>query len=68
MKNAKDFRDLALDELEANCQDARKALFKLVNDRSVSKQFEKPHRIPQTKKQIAQMLTVIGEKKRSANS
>lgn len=65
MAKAKELRDLSLEELEANYQDARKALFHLVNERKLSKQFEKPHRIPETKKQIAQLLTIISEKQQA---
>jgi|NOAtaT_7_FD_contig_31_5656520_length_470_multi_3_in_0_out_0_2 large subunit ribosomal protein L29 len=68
MKKTSEFRDLSIDELEANVIDARKQLFKLANERQVTKQFEKPHRIPNIKKQIAQMLTIIDEKKQLANS
>lgn len=68
MKKANEYRDMSLEELEANCQDSRKQLFKLVNDRATTKQFEKPHRIPALKKQIAVMLTILGEKKAKANS
>lgn len=68
MKKASELRDLSVDELEANVIDARKQLFKLTNERQVTKQFEKPHRIPNIKKQIAQMLTIIDEKKQLANS
>ncbi len=62
MTKAKDLRDLSLDELVANCEDERKKLYMLVNEKKQTRQFEKPHRIPQAKKEIARMLTIISEK------
>lgn len=62
MKKAKDFRDLSIEELEATYEDACKQLYKLKGERELSKKMEKPHLIPQTKKEIARMLTVINEK------
>jgi large subunit ribosomal protein L29 len=66
MSKAQKFRDLSHEELLANCEDERKKLFKLVNEKRQSRQFEKPHRIRQAKKDIARMLTVSSEKQ-SAN-
>lgn len=62
MTKAKDLRDLSLDELEANYQDQRKQLFQFINEKEQARQFEKPHRIRQTRKEIARLLTVISEK------
>lgn len=67
MEKAKQLRDLSIEELEANYRDAQSALFHLINERGVSKSFEKPHRIPATKRQIARLLTIISEKQ-SVNS
>lgn len=62
-KKAQELRDLSEEELEARYHDERKELFKLVNDRQQSKrQFEKPHRLKQTRKQIARLLTIQREK------
>lgn len=63
MRKAKDFRDLSIDECEATCSDARKELFNLINEFRHSKKLEKPHLIPQKKKEIARLLTVIHEKR-----
>lgn len=63
MKKAKEFRDLSVEELEATYHDSRAALFQLLNEKKQSKQFEKPHRIKETKKEIARLLTVLNEKK-----
>lgn len=62
-KRAQEIRDLSDEELEAHYLDARKELFKLVNERQQSRQqFEKPHRLKQTRKQIARLLTIQREK------
>ena len=68
MLKAKELRDQALEELEANCRDKRAQLFKLRNERRQNRDFEKPHRIQETKKEIAQLLTVIHEKQLQAKS
>lgn len=64
MTKAKDLRDLSLDELEASYQDQLKLKFRYVNDQKQNKQFEKPHRIRQARKEIARLLTIIEEKKK----
>ncbi len=64
MKKAQEFRDQALDELEANCRDARKELFNLINEMKQNKKIEKPHLVRHKKHEIALLLTVINEKKR----
>lgn len=67
MSKAKDLRDLTSEELEANCIEKRNELFQLTSEKKQSRQFEKPHRISLLKKEIARLLTVIGEKKQPAN-
>lgn len=62
MSKAQSFKDMSKEELEATCLDKRKELFQLVNERKQAQQFEKPHRIKQTKKEIARILTVLREK------
>ena len=66
MTKAKDYRDQTIEELEAACQDVRKALFTLVNQQKQTKKSEKPHLVRQKRKDIARLLTVITEKQ-SAN-
>ncbi|MBA3957927.1 MAG: 50S ribosomal protein L29 [Parachlamydiaceae bacterium] len=62
-KEAVQFRDLSVDELEARRLDERKTLFNLVNERAqAGRRHEKPHRIRQTKKTIARLLTIQREK------
>lgn len=65
MSKAQELRDLTDEELEARYLDERKALFHLVNDKQQQgKQFEKQHKIPQTRRQIARMLTIMSEKQK----
>lgn len=59
---AQDLRDLSEAELDARYKDACKELFRLKNQRSQSKKLEKPHLIPEKKKEIARVLTVMREK------
>lgn len=66
MKKAQEFRDQSLEELEANCRDARKELFSLVNEMKQNRKVEKPQLARHKKHEIALMRTVINEKKRSA--
>lgn len=68
MTKARDWRDQTIEELDAACDDQRKQLFDLINERQQTKQFEKPHRIRQTRKEIARILTIRGEKQRAQQS
>lgn len=63
MLKSKELRDQSLEELEARLSDSRKSLFELINAVKFTKKAEKPHLIPQTKKEIARLLTVITEKR-----
>jgi len=63
MKKAQEFRDQSLEDLEANCRDARKELFNLINETKQSKKVEKPHLVRHKRREIALLLTVINEKK-----
>jgi large subunit ribosomal protein L29 len=63
MKKAQEFRDQSLEDLEANCRDARKELFELVNEMKLTKKVEKPHLVRHKKREIALLLTVINEKR-----
>lgn len=63
VKKAQEIRDLSQDELEARYLDERKLLFTLVNERQQARrQFEKPHRIRETRKVLARILTIQREK------
>jgi large subunit ribosomal protein L29 len=64
MTKAQEFRDLSDVDLEDRYLDERKKLFNMINEKEASggKQFDKPHRIRQAKREIARMLTIKREK------
>ena len=62
MVKAAELRDISLEELEANLESEQVNLFQLINENKVNKKLDKPHRIKQTKKDIARYHTVIREK------
>lgn len=59
---AKEIRNLSDDEIEATLTDSRKQLYSLVNKAKREKKIEQPHKIRQTRRQIARLLTVSREK------
>lgn len=62
-KKAQEIRDLSDDEIQARYLDEQKVLFKLINERAQSrKQFDKPHRVREKRKEIARILTVQRQK------
>lgn len=60
---AQEFRDASIEELHATYDDYCKELFNLRSQQKQEKKLEKPHRIPQKRKDIARLLTVLREKK-----
>lgn len=66
MSKAKEFRDLSVEELEASYLDAAKELFELRNEQKLTKKHDQPHLHRELKRNIARMLTVLGEKRRAA--
>jgi len=65
MKKASEFRAQTLEELEANALQLRKQLFELKNKKGMG-QLQRTHELKSTKREIAQILTVINEKKRAS--
>ncbi|MFI5342657.1 MAG: 50S ribosomal protein L29 [Chlamydiales bacterium] len=65
MYKAKELRDQSLEELEATYRDCCKNLFGLVHAFKYHKKREKPHEMNHARKDIARLLTVMTEKKRS---
>ena len=61
---ASELRDMSLDELGERVKDLQEELFNLRFQHG-SNQLENPMRLGQTKKDIARVLTVIGEKSRA---
>lgn len=62
MTKASNLRDQSIEELEMNLDNARKDLFALRCELSQSARWEKPHRLPQRRKEIARLLTILHEK------
>ncbi len=63
MSKAKDLRDKTVEELEALYQDSLKTLFKLKNELNGTAKPAEPHKVPQTRREIARLLTVITQKR-----
>ena len=61
---ASEIKELSLEELGERVKDLQEELFNLRFQHG-SNQLENPMRLGQTKKDIARVLTVIGEKKRA---
>ena len=62
---AKELRDLSIEELELKQTEFRKEIYALLNEFKMSKNSEGAHRIPQLRRDIARILTVLNEKKRA---
>ena len=61
MLKAKELRDESVDELEAKQKTLRQEIFDLRGD-SLDGRSQKTHLIRQKRKEIARILTVLGEK------
>lgn len=57
------YRDMTLEELAARAEDLRKSLFNL-RVRATTKELENVSRINLERKELARVLTVIGQKQR----
>lgn len=62
MTKASILRDQSIEELELSLENAKKDLFALRCEFSQNTRWEKPHRLPQTRREIARLQTVIHEK------
>ncbi len=62
MTTAKNYRDQSVEELKAAYLDLSKELFKLKNERTVTRKVEQPHVARLLKKDRARVLTVLREK------
>lgn len=60
MAKNKELRDLSVEELELKCTEARRERFNLKNQ---SRKDQKLHLIPEKKKEIARLMTIIHEKR-----
>lgn len=62
MYKAKQLRDQSQEELEAALLQTRQELFRLKNEIKQTRKLEKPHLLNEKKKDIAKILTILGEK------
>jgi ribosomal protein L29 len=63
---AKDLHSRSIHDLEAAYEQLRSELFDLINGLRMEKKLEKAHRIPQAKKNIARVLTILHAKRSAA--
>jgi large subunit ribosomal protein L29 len=64
---ASQFRDLSVEELEERERELSEQLFAL-RLQKVTGQLEKPHRVPEVRRDLARLLTVLREKRTAAGS
>ena len=61
---ASDFRELSVEQLEAKLAEAREEEFKL-RFRSATEAIDNPMRFRALRREIARLITVLGEKRRA---
>lgn len=64
MYKAKELKNQSIEELRATCAESRKQLFDLRGRQRSRKDGAKHHEIKHVRKNIARLLTVIGEKEK----
>ena len=62
MMKAKEIKNLSVEELTKKLDELKKDLFNLRFQHAIN-QLENPHKIADTKKDIARVMTIIAEKK-----
>lgn len=65
MTKAQELRDQSQEELEVTHAELCKKLFQLRNEHRLNRKLEKPHEVSATRRDIARVLTVLNQKKRS---
>jgi len=68
MVKISEIRDQAEDQLEYRLTEIDGAIFNLENELKISHKLEKPHFLKSLKKEKAQILTVLTERKRENKS
>ncbi|GAB4185969.1 MAG: hypothetical protein Tsb0015_03390 [Simkaniaceae bacterium] len=68
MRKAEEFRNMSMEDLHAELEDAAKELFLMRNEIGTTRKIEKPHLMKQKKKERARILTIIKEKQQQKNS
>ncbi|NGX34507.1 MAG: 50S ribosomal protein L29 [Candidatus Anoxychlamydiales bacterium] len=64
MENISEIREQAEDQLEFRLTEIDREIFDLVNELKISHKLEKPHLLKSLKKEKAQILTILTERKR----
>lgn len=67
-KRAEEFRQERDDELEAKVMDLRKECFQLKNALMTKKEDVKPYMIQQKRRDIARILTILGQRQKQRGS
>ena len=62
MPNSKQLKESSSDELRQQLRDLREDLFKVRNQRALSKKVEKPHRLRSLRKDMARIHTILRER------
>ncbi|MCB1113554.1 MAG: 50S ribosomal protein L29 [Chlamydiia bacterium] len=65
MTKVKDLRDQTQNELKVLLEVKRKERYELLNKRQREKKLDQPHKLVETKRDIAKILTVLTEKEGS---
>lgn len=63
MQKAKELRDLSDEELDFRREEARKELFTLKNNMRKNRKDQKLHELPQKRREIARLMTLIHARK-----
>jgi large subunit ribosomal protein L29 len=63
---AHELRDLSLEELNVRIKEEREAMQKLRFNKAIAGQVENPARFKSHRRELARLLTIIGEKERTA--
>lgn len=66
MSDVKTLRDQAPEELKALYQELSGEIYRLRNERNVTRQVEKPHLLRMKKKDRARVMTILREKEINA--
>ena len=65
---AHELREKSIAELEARLEDEKKALQDMKFNRAIAGQLENPARVPETRKEIARIHTIITEKEQEESA
>jgi large subunit ribosomal protein L29 len=65
MTKAQVFKEQTDEQLEANLEDLKKELYQLRSEYALTKKLEKPHRVNESRKDIARILTILSERQQA---